>query len=167
MRRMSDTIKIRIHHQRRRGMAMKRTPVGLVVFLPRWMRSDSPQAQAFIAEGIHKLGAPPPREETLTPADLRRMMTIWGKVLGVKPARVQVRTMYRKWGSCSSKGTICLNSGLCSVDYELAEYVVVHELVHLIHFNHGRDFKALMTRTLPDWREREAALAQLLEGRID
>lgn len=55
---MPDQIPIRIHHQKRRGMAMKRTPVGLVVFLPKWMRSDSPQAQAFIAEGIHKLGAP-------------------------------------------------------------------------------------------------------------
>ena len=148
-------------------MAMKRTPVGLVVFLPQWMRSDSPQAQAFIAEGIHKLGAPPPREETLTPGDLRRMVDIWAQVLNVQPARVQIRTMYRTWGSCSSKGTICLNSALCSVPYELAEYVVVHELVHLTHFNHGREFKAAMTRALPDWREREQALSALLEGSVD
>ncbi|MBL8147745.1 MAG: M48 family metallopeptidase [Anaerolineae bacterium] len=164
---MPDQISIRIHHQKRRGMAMKRTPVGLVVFLPKWMRSDSPQAQAFIAEGIHKLGAPPPREETLTAGDLRRMVNVWAQVLNVQPARVQIRTMYRKWGSCSSKGTICLNSALCSVPEELAEYVVVHELVHLTHFNHGREFKAAMTRALPDWRERELALTALLDGRVD
>lgn len=164
---MPDEIEIRIHHQKRRGMVMKRTPVGLVVFLPKWMRSDSPQVRAFIAEGIHKLGAPPPRAETMTPADLRRMLTIWGKVLGVKPRRVQVREMYRKWGSCSSRGTVCLNRALCSVPYDLAEYVVVHELVHLVHFNHGREFKNLMTQTLPDWRAREKALAALLEGSID
>lgn len=148
-------------------MAMKRTPVGLVVFLPKWMRSDSPQAQAFIAEGIHKLGAPPPREETQTADDLRRMVEVWAQVLNVQPARVQIRTMYRKWGSCSSKRTICLNSALCSVPYDLAEYVVVHELVHLTHFNHGREFKAAMTRALPDWREREEALSALLDGRVD
>ncbi len=146
---------------------MKRTPVGLVVFLPKWMRSDSPQAQAFIAEGIRTLGVPAERDATLTPADLRRMLKIWGRVLGVKPERVQVRTMYRKWGSCSSKGTICLNSALCSVPYELAEVVVVHELAHLIHFNHGREFKALMTATLPDWTAREAELSALLDGTID
>lgn len=167
MRGMTEPIPITIHHQKRRGMKMKRTPVGLVVFLPKWMRSDSPQAQAFIAEGIAKLGAPPPRDEARTPADLRHMLTVWGQVLGVQPARVQVRTMYRKWGSCSSKGTICLNIALCSVPYEQAEYVVVHELIHLTHFNHGRDFKAAMTRALPDWREREQQLAALLDGQVD
>jgi hypothetical protein len=164
---MPEKIAIRIHHQKRRSMSMKRTPVGLVVFLPKWMRSDSPQAQAFIAEGIRTLGMPAEREETLTPADLRRMLRVWGKVLGVEPRRVQIRTMYRKWGSCSSKGTICLNSALCSVPYELAEVVVVHELAHLIHFNHGREFKALMSDSLPDWADREAQLTTLLDGKID
>ena len=164
---MSDKIAIRIHHQKRRSMAMKRTPVGLVVFLPKWMRSDSPQPQAFIAGGIRTLGTPAERAETLSPAELRRMLKIWGKVLGVQPTRVQIRTMYRKWSSCSSKGTICLNVALCSVPYDLAEAVVVHELVHLIHFNHGREFKALMNDTLPDWADRERQLSALLDGSID
>jgi predicted metal-dependent hydrolase len=46
----------------------------------------------------------------------------------------------------------------------LAEYVVLHELAHLLVFNHGKEFKALMTAHMPDWRERERALDNILRG---
>lgn len=155
---------IRIHRQRRRSMVMKRTPVGLVVFIPKWLKPESKQVRQFIAEGIAKLGVPAPTTEQTTPAELRAMLKAWAECLGVKPGRVQIRDMYQKWGSCSSKGSITLNTALCRVPRPLAEYVILHELVHLRVFNHGKDFKAMMTAHMPDWTERDKALDAIMRG---
>ncbi|MEO0565028.1 MAG: M48 family metallopeptidase, partial [Chloroflexota bacterium] len=86
------------------------------------------------------------------------MVKTWAAQMGVSPSRVQVRQMYAKWGSCSSRGTITLNRALCWVPSHLAEFVVVHELAHLIELHHGEAFWALVGEHLPDWRERQIAL---------
>lgn len=166
---MTEQPEVRIHQQNRRSLVMKLTPVGVVVFIPKRLKPTSPTVQRFIAEGLTKLGN---RRGIVTPAartadDLRAMTARWAQVMGVTPGRVQVREMYRKWGSCSSRGNITYNSALLRVPEALAEYVVVHELVHLRVFNHGKDFKALMSAHLPDWREREVALEALLGGTAD
>ena len=155
---------IRIHRQNRRTMVMKRTPVGLVVFIPRWLKPGDPQVKRFIADGIAKLGLPAPTSQQTSPAELRAWLAAWAQRLDVQPGRVQFREMYRKWGSCSSKGNITLNTALCDLSPDLAEYVVLHELVHLRVFNHGKDFKALMSTHMPDWRERERRLDAVLNG---
>lgn len=166
---MSETPEIRIHQQNRRSMVMKLTPVGVVVFIPKRLKPGSPTVQKFIAEGLAKLGT---RRGIVTPElrtadDLRRMTTDWAQKMGVEPGRIQIRDMYRKWGSCSSAGNISFNRALLRVSDALAEYVVVHELVHLRVFNHGKDFQAMMSAFMPDWRERSAALDMLLAGPVD
>lgn len=155
---------IRIHQQPRRSLAMKLTPVGVVVFIPRWLHPESKQVRAFIAAGLKQFGldAPPQHTATMTADELRTLVREWAARMDVQPARVQIRDMYRKWGSCSRRGTVTLNSALCTVPFALAEYVVCHELAHLREFNHGKDFKALMTCYMPDWRERSRALDQIL-----
>jgi predicted metal-dependent hydrolase len=60
--------------------------------------------------------------------------------------------MTRKWGSCSTRGTITLAAGLAEQDWRFQDFVVAHELLHLRVPNHGRLFKALMSAHLPDWR---------------
>lgn len=144
-------------------MVMKLTPVGIVVFIPQRFTENSPSVRKFIAEGLEQLGHRVlPQAHQLTPDTLRSMVDHWSEVMGIYPQRVTVRDMYRKWGSCSSKGNITLNTALCRVSPELAEYVVVHELAHLRVFNHGKEFKALMSDHLPDWRDREQRLNALL-----
>jgi hypothetical protein len=143
---------------------MKRTPVGLVVFIPRWLKPNSKQVRAFIDEGIKKLGLPQPQPEVISADELRALADQWARVLGVTPGRIQFRDMYRKWGSCSSRGNITFNTALCRLPVPLAEYIVCHELVHLIVFNHSKAFKALMTQHMPDWRERERLLKAHLDG---
>ena len=66
--------------------------------------------------------------------------------------------MQRKWGSCSRRGHITLNTALCWLPPRLAEYVVVHELAHLRVFNHSKDFKAVLAQHLPDWEARAGEL---------
>lgn len=166
---MVDTPEVRIHQQNRRSLVMKLTPVGVVVFIPKRMKPNSPMVQKFIADGLAKLGNRRGIETPVqrTGADLRTMVAQWAETMQVTPGRITVREMYRKWGSCSSRGNISFNSALLRVPAPLAEYVVVHELVHLRVFNHGKDFKAMMSHYLPDWREREKALEALLGGTAD
>ena len=60
--------------------------------------------------------------------------------------------MTRKWGSCSTRGTITLAAALVEQDWRFQDFVVAHELLHLRVPNHGRLFKALMTAHVPNWR---------------
>ncbi len=67
-----------------------------------------------------------------------------GTELGVFPKKVAFRPMRTKWGSCSSKGNINLNTYLKHLPERLIEYVVFHEMVHLIEMNHGLMFKKII-----------------------
>lgn len=66
--------------------------------------------------------------------------------------------MKSQWGSCSSTRRISLNTHLMKTPLELVDYVVLHELCHLKHLNHGRRFYSLMERYMPDWQARREAL---------
>ncbi len=146
---------------------MKKTPVGLVVFIPQWMSPNSKQVRDFIEQGIAQLGTPQIGSAPVsTPNDLRKLLRQWAKVMDVKPGRVTFREMYRKWGSCSSRGNITLNTALLNVDRRLAEYIIVHELAHLRIFNHSKEFKALLDTVMPDWRARESELDTLINGQM-
>lgn len=68
------------------------------------------------------------------------------------------RAMKARWGSCAPDGSILLNSCLLRASWPAVDYVVVHELCHLTHFDHGAGFKALLGKTLSDWRERKKQL---------
>lgn len=74
--------------------------------------------------------------------------------LGFKPGRVTVRNNRTNWGSCSKSGNISLNIHLMRLSSELADFVIIHELCHLIHRNHGPGFHSLLN-SLSEGRERE------------
>ena len=78
---------------------------------------------------------------------------------GVAPKKWTVRVMNTRWGSCSTAtGRITLNLKLYNKPDACIEYIVVHELCHLIHPNHGKDFYALLEKELPDWKTRRKQL---------
>ncbi len=75
--------------------------------------------------------------------------------IGHKIARVRVRKMQTRWGSCNhAKGYLNFSLSLIERDPRFVEYVVLHELAHLIHANHGADFYALIAQIMPDFRAR-------------
>ncbi len=90
--------------------------------------------------------------------DLRWAVRNWAARIGVKPARIQVRPMRTKWASISTSGSITLDLDLLKLPKELGEFVIVHELVHLLAPNHGRVFKSFMHAYMPDWETREKQL---------
>ncbi len=82
----------------------------------------------------------------------------WAARIGVKTPIIQVRRMSTKWGSISTAGRLSLNSELLDVPKLLGEFVIVHELVHLLAPNHGPVFKSFLHAYLPDWKTRERQL---------
>jgi predicted metal-dependent hydrolase len=97
----------------------------------------------------------------LTPAmRLRRRVDAWAVRLRVSPRLVRIQTMTRKWGSCSSAGTITLARDLDDQPSGFQDFVIAHELLHLRVPNHGRLFKSLMTAHVPNWRVYDVARRQ-------
>lgn len=78
-----------------------------------------------------------------------------------RPAQLKLRSMKSRWGSCSRLGVITLNLALAQAPPECIEYVVAHELCHLLRMAHDERFKALLTAVMPDWRRRRALLRGL------
>lgn len=72
---------------------------------------------------------------------------------------VKLRNMRSRWGSCTaSAGTIRLNIQLMKADEGCIEQVILHELAHFVHADHGPAFYALLARLMPDWKERKHRL---------
>lgn len=83
----------------------------------------------------------------------------WCPVLGVSINKLYVRKMKCCWGSCNTRAqTIRLNTELVKKPLECLEYVVVHELVHLLEPSHNRNFHRSITKFLPDWKDRTQLL---------
>ena len=75
---------------------------------------------------------------------------------------LKLQKMDKRWGSLSGKGQLTLNINLIQTPKECIEYVVIHELCHLIHHNHGVEFYRLLDRTQPDWMNRKHKLEMAL-----
>lgn len=81
------------------------------------------------------------------------------KKYGLNQPKILVRKMKTLWGSCTpSKDKITLNEYLLKADIRCIQYVILHELTHLIYSNHSKDFYNFLTIHMPDWRERKKQL---------
>ena len=92
-------------------------------------------------------------KEQLTPL-IEEYIAKWEKMLGVKLDTFEIRSMSAKWGTCTkSKSKAIFNVELAKKPPACVEYVVAHELAHLIERTHNADFKKILDRHFPDWRE--------------
>lgn len=69
----------------------------------------------------------------------------------VAPTKIGIRDMRSRWGSCSRKGHISLNLQLIKLPENCIRQVMIHEMCHLVYFDHQAGFYALMTEMMPDW----------------
>lgn len=114
------------------------TPEELALLTDSWYLRE---AKAYLPGRTHKLAA---EHSALLPS----------------PGAVSVRKMKRRWGTCHSGGAIWLNRELMKKAPDLIDYVIIHELCHLVHHNHGKEYYDLLRRILPGYRELRKRLQQ-------
>lgn len=98
---------------------------------------------------------------------LAELLPKWEKILGVQANEVKVQTMRTKWGSCNTeKGNLLFNIELAKKPYDCIEYVVVHELAHLLERTHNDNFIAYLDKYLPNWKHLKEELNGLPVGEV-
>lgn len=97
-----------------------------------------------------------------------RYVVFWEKHMNLTVAELGIKKMRTKWGSCNREAKrIWLNLELVKKPKECLEYIVVHEMVHIIERNHGTKFIAHMDQFLPQWRQYKEQLNRLPIGHSD
>jgi predicted metal-dependent hydrolase len=115
-------------------------------------RTDEDKRQALVEEWYRAQ-----LKEAVSP-----LLARWQPLLGVEAERFFVQRMKTKWGSCNHRArTIRLNTDLAKKPPECLEYIVVHELVHLLEPTHNARFLALMDRFMPKWQFHRQTLNRL------
>ena len=175
--------------KRRRSFGFTVSAEGVVVFsAPRWVRLDQMLAFAqgkerFIEKRLAELNAKRAvaDEKELLKQDLEGRycelpvewyrkaaraamvpeVAQWARIVGVTVAKVRITSGKTVWGSCNSNGEINLSWRLMLVPAELREYVVIHELCHRVHMNHGVRFWRLVGKHCPDWEDKRKRLNKL------
>ena len=109
-----------------------------------------------------KYPEPTPVEERKLRAEarvvLKAKLDYFSKIMGLKYGRLTISGAKTRFGSCSSKGNISFSFRLMRYPEEAIDYVVVHELAHLVEMNHSPRFYAVVARVLPDYKERRRLL---------
>ena len=98
-------------------------------------------------------------------AQLCEKVLFWSKRLRVEARIIRVQRMTRKWGSCSTIGTITLAEDLIEQEPGFQDFVIAHELLHLRLPTHGRVFRALLTIHVPNWRAFDVSRRRRPRGR--
>jgi hypothetical protein len=81
---------------------------------------------------------------------------------GFLPSGFVVKPLRSRWGSCTSRGRITISSELIKLDPVFADYVIIHELCHLKHHNHGKEFYRLLEELVPDYKDIRKELKKYL-----
>jgi len=144
--------------------APQRMPAAEIERFARKKASWIAEARERAARRLEEAGAPPSEAEIAqwkreARRDLACRLAFWAPRIGVVPGKLSIRFQHSRWGSCAgATHTISLNCQLMRTGEELRDYVVVHELCHLLQPNHSAAFWELVERQLPDYRARRAAL---------
>lgn len=121
------------------------------------------EASVSISEADREIGVPrradDPNEELrswLVDRAKRRIeecVTLWADTINVNPDSTTVRSLRSRWGSCTSDGRLVFNWRLILFPPSILEYVVLHEICHLRHFDHSESFWNLVEEHAPDFEE--------------
>ncbi len=162
----------RLIRSKRRTVALEIRPDGaLWVRAPRWVpraliEREIVAREEWIARRIAALPPPTPAPSETDLAAMRAAaadyiparVAHFAAVMGVTPTAVKINAAKKRFGSCSSKGSLNFSCRVMEHPPEAIDYVVVHELAHLIHMNHSAAFYDCVAAVLPDYKRRVALL---------
>lgn len=89
---------------------------------------------------------------------VRERTGYWASRLGISPPLFSIRNQKSRWGSCSSKNTVSINVRLLMAPLDTIDYIVLHELCHIVHKNHSPVFWDLVRAHMPDYKQRKEEL---------
>ena len=92
--------------------------------------------------------------------EIPTLVAHYGNIMGLTPSGISITGAQKRFGSCSGKNRLCFSWRLMQYPQEAIEYVVVHELAHIVHKNHGPDFYALIEKYMPDHKVRRGLLKE-------
>ncbi len=173
-----DGIEVRLSRKRVKNLNLRISRDGshVDVSAPSWVSEDEVRGfvrrkAAWIESHLAQAAdTPMARASQATPEEVARwcevvsacvpaLIAAWEPIMGVRAGKVAYRNMTSRWGSCQpSTGRICINVRLALYPPECLEYVVVHELCHLLERGHGPRFHQFMDTFMPDWKQRRAKL---------
>ena len=129
----------------------------------RWLEKHLLKAQALqqAKAGVRKLTAAEIAElKRKAKRILPERAAYWAPLIGVRPGRIAIRCQKTRWGSCSTKGNLNFNCLLMLTPPGVIDSIVVHELCHLKHMNHSRQFYAEIEKVLPEYRQHQKWLKE-------
>ncbi|HIY53383.1 MAG TPA: M48 family metallopeptidase [Candidatus Agathobaculum merdavium] len=169
--------KVELIRSRRRTLGLEVTREGrVIVRVP--LRASAASIERFVqehAEWIQKaqarqrarLAAHPEPDEAGQAVLMRRAreelppkVAYYAQRMGLQPTGMTITSARTRFGSCSPKNRLCFSWRLMDYPEAAIDYVVVHELAHIVHKNHGPQFWALVERYMPDYRARRALLRE-------
>ena len=169
--------KYELVRSRRKTLAIEVDRTGRVVIRAP-MRATGEQIERFVAAHADwiaraqarqraRLAAHPEPDEARRAELIRRAkeelppkVAYYAQLMGVQPTGVRITSARTRFGSCSGKNSLCFSWRLMEYPEAAVDYVVVHELAHITHKNHGPRFWALVERYMPDYRARRALLRE-------
>lgn len=141
---VNDLYKVEIIQHKPNKILTKLDDSTIRIFVPTDADISSQEVQAKLRKKIEKIVKDEAREV------LGPMLYRLAKEHGYKFSDVEIKTLKSRWGSCSSDGVITLNTFAVQLPARLQEYVILHELAHINHMHHGKEFWGELTRTCPD-----------------
>ena len=166
-----------LRRSRRKTLALEVTREGQVIVRAP-LRMSAKQIERFIATHADwivrtqkrqrdRLAAHPEPDEKRRAELIRRAkaelppkVAHYARLMGVQPTGLAITSARTRFGSCSGKNRICFSWRLMDYPEAAVDYVVVHELAHIVHKNHGPQFWALVGQYMPDYRARRALLRE-------
>lgn len=148
-----------------------RTPFGVSdSYVREFLRANEKR----ICEMLDRHGTRTKYEETLTESRLSELRAMaegiipervkyYADVMNVKPARVRINSAKTRFGSCSGKGSLNFSCRLMAYSAKAVDYVVIHELSHLIHMNHSPEFWRTVEKHMPDYKVAREELKKIPE----
>ena len=127
--------------------------------------------ESWITKQLEKMALRKQAEESFSAADIKALknearryfndkVQQYSHIMGLKYGRISITSAKTRFGSCSASGNICFSYRLMTYPEAAREYVVVHELAHLLEMNHSPRVYAIVERYMPDYKERKKLLKQ-------
>ncbi len=143
----------------------------VLIKVPKWTRKAAIDRfyranLGWIADQRRKAEANRHKFKQLSPQDIRRLKAqaksvltyktaLYAARMGLKPEYVKITSAKKHWGTCHKKGdkySICYSYRVMFLPDRVQDYIVVHELAHMVHFDHSAQFHSLVEKILPDRR---------------